>query len=83
MDQRGGHHIAGELTQSLRRNLSRWIVTNLKADRIERARKVRESLMGNIQVGDIQEAWRSMQGWCKEAGAQQAKKCHNLMEKHT
>ena len=39
--------------------------------------------MDHIQAGDMWEAWRSVQEWYKEAGAQQAKKCHNSMETQT
>ena len=83
VDQRAGARVAGDLTQTMRRNLNRKIAASLKADRIERARKVGESLMGHILAGDMREAWRSVQGWYKEAGAQQAKKCHDSMEKQT
>ena len=62
VDQRAGARITGDLTQSLRRNLSRRIEASLKADRIERARKVGQSLMGHIQAGNMQEAWCSVQG---------------------
>ena len=54
--------IAGDLTQSLRRNMSRQIPASLKADRIKRERKVGESLMSHIQVGDMREACSSVQG---------------------
>merc|ERR1712194_757062 len=83
IDKRAGERIAGNLTQSLKRTLKRQIAASLKADRIERARKVGETLMGHIHTGDMREAWRSVQGWYKEAGAQQAKKCHDSMEKQT
>ena len=59
VDQRAGVRIAGDLTQSLRHNLSRRIETSLKADRIERARKVEESLMGHIHAGNMREALRN------------------------
>ena len=81
VDKSAGERIAGNLTQSLRRNLNREIAASLKADRIKRAWKVGESLMGHIQASNMREAWRSVQGWYKEAGAQQAKKCYDLMEK--
>ena len=83
VDKRAGERIAGTLTQTTKHNLNREIAASLKADRIERARKVGESLMGHIHAGDMREAWRSVQGWYKEAGAQQAKKCHESMEKQT
>jgi hypothetical protein len=83
IDKRAGERIAGNLTQTLKRTLKRQIAASLKADRIERARKVGETLMGHIHTGDMREAWRSVQGWYKEAGAQQAKKCHTSMENQT
>jgi hypothetical protein len=83
VDQRAGERRAGNLTQAMRRDLSRQIAASLKADRVERARRVGESLMGHLQAGDAREAWRSVQGWYKEAGAQQAKRCHNSMEVQT
>ena len=80
IDKRAAIRRAGNLNQAVGRRLGRAIKSSLKADRIERARKVGEEIMGHLAKGDAKEAWRCASGWYKPPGEIQAKRCHDSME---
>ena len=68
IDQRATFRKEGCQTMAKGRRLNRQIKAALKADRIERTRWMGEALMGSLTSGNVKEAWRTLQGWYREAG---------------
>lgn len=83
IDKRAATRRAGNLNQNMGRRMARAIKASLKADRVERARKVVEEIMGHLAKGDAKEAWRCSSGWYKPPGEMQSKRCHASMERQT
>ena len=65
------------------RKLGRKIRASLKADKIERARKVGEQASIHCQNGELGEAFRTLRGWYREAGDRAPKPCYQAMEDQT
>ena len=55
----------GNLNHKVGSIMGRQIKATLKVDRIERARKVREEIMGHLAKGDAKEAWCCASEWYK------------------
>ena len=70
----------GHLTRAEGRRLNRQIKAALKADRIKRMRRTGEALMGSLTSDNVKEAWRTLQGWYRDAGETAPKPCYDTME---
>ena len=71
------------MTQAEGRRLGRRIKAALKADRIERARKVGEQAMLHLKDGKVREAWGAIWGWHRLVDPKAAKPCFQRMEHQT
>ena len=53
----------GRLDNRLARRYGRHIHASLKADRLERVRRVSETVCQHLQAGELKEVWRCLKGW--------------------
>ena len=55
----------------------------IKGDRVERARRAGEKVMGHLAEGNSREAWRTLGGWYRVVEGKAAKPCYQQLEKQT
>ena len=71
------------LNQQTRRVLGRRIRAALKADRCQRAANVGATIVGHLEAGDLEEAWRAIKGWYTNATVRPPKPCYKTMATQT
>ena len=83
IDRKAELRKANRVSYSEGRKLGRKIRASLKADKIERARRVGEQASIHQQNGEVGEAFRALNGWYREAGDRAPKPCYQTMEDQT
>jgi hypothetical protein len=63
------------------RRLSRRIAKAIKADRKKRTRDTGEVIESLLEKGNLKGAWRSLQGWYRNASGKGSKPAHDDLEK--
>ena len=83
IDSRAADRREGRLDNRLARRYGRRIRASLKADRLERVRRVGETICQHLQAGELKEAWRCLNGWYRASTDAPQKRCHESMESQT
>ena len=63
--------------------MKREIWNSLKVDRIERTKRVGQSIEAELRGGDVQEAFRLLKGWYRAATEVEARPCPQTMDRQT
>ena len=83
IDSRAADRREGRLDNRLSRRYGRRIRASLKADRLERVRRIGEAICKHLEAGELKEAWRLLNGWYRASTDAPQKRCHNSMERQT
>ena len=63
--------------------MKREVKAALKADKTRLTAEVGENIVSELNSGNVQEAFRHLKGWYKNASETQARPCHQTMERQT
>ena len=74
---------SGKIRQDAARRMQREVKAALKADKSRLTAEVGERIVSELQEGKVQEAFRHLKWWYRNASETQAKPCHQTMERQT
>ena len=74
---------SGRLTSALRRSMKRAMWASLSNDRQERTKRVGQAIEAKLAGGNVQEAFRHLKGWYRDASETEARPCKQTMERQT
>ena len=83
IDARAALRKEGKLAQRALRTHNRRVTASLKHDRKKRAADVGDAMMEKLAGGEMQEAWRMLKGWYRQAEDRAPKPCYDTMAKQT
>ena len=76
----GGASVFGEAPSGDRPTADAAYTGGAQGDRVERARRAGEEVMGHLAGGNSRAAWRTLSGWYRAVEGKAAKPCYTRME---
>jgi len=73
----------GKIRQTAARRMKREVHAVLKEDKRRLTAEVGENIVSELGKGNVQEAFRHLKGWYRNASETQARPCHQTMERQT
>jgi len=74
---------SGKIRQAAARRMKREVQAALKADESRSTAEVGENIVSELSSGNVQEVFRHLKGWYRNASETQARPCHQTMECQT
>jgi hypothetical protein len=74
---------SGKIRQTAGRRMKREVLAALKEDKRRLTAEVGEKIVSEVGEGNVQEAFRHLKGWYRNASETQARPCHQTMERQT
>jgi hypothetical protein len=74
---------SGKIRQTAARRMKREVHVALKEDKRRLTAEVGEKIVSELGEGNMQEAFRHLKGWYRNASETQARPCHQTMEHQT
>jgi len=74
---------SGRIRQTAARRMKRKVHVSLKEDKRRLTAEVGENIVSELVKGNVQEAFRHLKGWYRNASETQARPCHQTMECQT
>ena len=74
---------SGRIRQTAARRMKREVHAALKEDKKRLTAEVGEKIVAELGEGNVQEAFRHLKGWYRNAAETQARPCHQTMERQT